>query len=125
MEGDLDNSNKQNTELADKRQRLERNAKDLEHEFEKLDGQNVQLQKTQDGLRGEIKNKNDNIRYAEQQLADQKKHILGLEADIQDLKRAQDKIRYDSQNVQKNQDNEYAKNLDAQAKLDNLGRLIE
>ena len=76
-------------------------------------------------MRSEIKNKNDNIRYAEQQLADQKKHILGLEADIQDLKRAQDKLRYDTQTVQKNQENEYAKNLDAQDKLDKLVRLIE
>ena len=72
----------------------------------------------------EIKNKNDNIRYAEQQLTDQKKHILALEADLQDLKRTQEKIRYDTQTVQKNQESEYARNLDAQAKLDNLERLI-
>ena len=92
--------------------------------MDKLDGQNTQLQKTQDGLRAEIKNKNDNIRYAEQQLTDQKKHIVSLEADIQDLKRAQEKIRFDSNTVQKNQENEYNKNLEAQAKLDNLERLI-
>mmetsp|Transcript_39528 Transcript_39528/g.45983 ORF Transcript_39528/g.45983 Transcript_39528/m.45983 type:complete len:389 (+) Transcript_39528:51-1217(+) len=124
LEGDLNNSNVQGNELADKKQRLEKTIKDLEFDLDKIDGQNAQLQKTQDGLRIEIKNKNDNLRYAEQQLTDQKKHILGLEADLQDLKRAQEKLRYDAQTVQKNQENEYAKNLDAQAKLDNLGRLI-
>lgn len=97
----------------------------MEYDLEKLDGQNAQLQKTQDGLRIEIKNKNDNIRYAEQQLTDQKKHIMGLEADIQDLKRLQEKLRYDTQTVQKNQENENAKNSDAQAKLEKLGQLIE
>lgn len=97
----------------------------MEYDLDKLDGQNAQLQKTQDGLRIEIKNKNDNIRYAEQQLTDQKKHIMGLEADIQDLKRLQEKLRYDTQTVQKNQENENAKNSDAQAKLEKLGQLIE
>ena len=92
--------------------------------MDKLDGQNAQLQKTQDNLRIEIKNKNDNIRYAEQQHTDQKKHILSLEADIQDLKRQQEKIRFDNQTVQKNQENEHQKNLEAQSKLDNLERLI-
>ena len=93
--------------------------------MDKLDGQNAQLQKTQDNLRTEIKGKNDNIRYAEQQLSDQKKHIISLEADIQDLKRQQEKIRLDTQTTQKNQENEYNKNLEAQAKLSNLERLIE
>jgi len=49
-----------------------------------------------------LKNKNEAIRFAEQALNDNKKHILALEADIKDLNRANDKLKSEIQVAQKN-----------------------
>jgi len=46
-------------------------------------------------------------------LNENKKHILALEADIKDLNRANDKLKAEIQTAQKNQSNEFSKNLEA------------
>jgi len=62
---------------------------------------------------------------AEQQLNENKKHIAGLEGDIKDLHRANDKLKAEIQNAQKNQSNEFAKNLEAQNLINKLEDTIK
>jgi chromosome segregation ATPase len=123
--GQLEDLNNEANELADKRNKLEKYLKDLEYDRNRLEKQQIDYTKQQDQLRLDIKNKNDSIRFADQSLNDNKKHLMALESDANDLRRMNDKAKQEIQNAQRNQSNEFSKNMDAQNTANKLEDTIK
>lgn len=107
-------------QLNERRNKNERLIKELEAERDKVERINQDLHKQADTLRVEIRNKNDAIRYAENVLGENRKQIIALEADLNDLKRINEKTKNDIASTQKNQQAEYNKNQEAVQKINNL-----
>jgi len=103
---------------------LERNIKDLENEVSRLEKVQIAMTKEQENLRLEIFNKNDNIRFAEQTLNDNRKTILHLEGDISELKKINARTRDEIAQHSKNQQNEFGKNLEATNRVNKLDDTI-
>ncbi len=112
-------------QLNERRNKNERLIKELEAERDKVERINQDLHKQADTLRVEIRNKNDAIRYAENVLGENRKQIIALEADLNDLKRINEKTKNDIANTQKNQQAEYNKNQEAVSKINNLESNIQ
>lgn len=82
------------------------------------------MNKQADNARLEIRNKNEAIKYSENLLADSRKTIITLEADLNDLKRLNEKFRNDIITTQKNQQTEFSKNLEVTSHINRLESLI-
>lgn len=112
-------------EATEKKNKLERLIRELEYENEKLEKTNEELQRNQDGLKLEIRNKVDATKYNEQLYSENRKQIIALEADLNDLRRINEKTKNEISSSQKNQQAEYAKNLEAQSRVNKLESLIK
>lgn len=97
----------------------------MEYENEKLEKNNEELQRQQDGLRLEIRNKVDSTKYNEQLYSENRKQIIALEADLNDLRRINEKIKNEIATNQKNEQVEHTKNLEAQSRVNKLDALIK
>ena len=121
---EIDDTNQRIAELTERKNKYERIIKELELERDKLERQNDGNNKQHESLKNEIRQKNEAIKYAESVLADNKRHIISLEADLNDLKRINDKIRNDIIVTQKAQQSEYNKNVEASNAINKLEDLI-
>jgi len=97
----------------------------LEYENERLEKTNEEFQRQQDGLRLEIRNKVDSTKYNEQLYSENRKQIIALEADLNDLRRVNEKIKNEIAVNQKNEQVEHTKNLEAQSRINKLEALIK
>jgi len=122
---ELEETNHQIGEATEKRNKFERLIRELEYENERLEKTNEDLQKQQDGLRLEIRNKVDSTKYNEQLYSENRKQIIALEADLNDLRRVNEKIKNEIATNQKNEQVEHTKNLEAQSRINKLDSLIK
>lgn len=99
--------------------------RELEGERDKTERIHEDLHKQADALRAEIRNRTDSIRYADNVLADNRKQIIALEADLNDLRRIHEKTKNDIASAQKNQQTEFQKNLEATSKINQLEAAIK
>ena len=97
----------------------------MEYENERLEKTNEEFQRQQDGLRLEIRNKVDSTKYNEQLYSENRKQIIALEADLNDLRRVNEKIKNEIAVNQKNEQVEHTKNLEAQSRINKLEALIK
>jgi len=117
--------NKTVDELTLRRIRFEKLLKELENDVARLDRTQNSLNKEQDQLRIEIYNKNDNIRFAENTLQENKKTIVHLEGDVSELKRVNERTRNEILQHTKNQQGEFGKNVEASNKQAVLEQVID
>ena len=113
-------SNNTAFDLSSKKLRLEKYLKDIESERSRLAKQQSEFSKQQDQLKNEIKNQNESIRITEGFSNENKRTILNLEPNLNDLKRIKEQIKQEIQILQKNQSNEFNKGLEAQNQIDEL-----
>ena len=98
--------------------------KELEADRDKVERINEDLHRQADALRIEIRNKTEAIRQADNVLADNRKQIIALEADMNDLRRIHEKTKSDIANAQKSQQAEFQKNLETTSKISQLEEAI-
>lgn len=122
---ELEETNHQIGEATERRNKFERLIRELEYENERLEKTNEDLQRQQDGLRLEIRNKVDNTKYNEQLYSENRKQIIALEADLNDLRRVNEKTKNEIATHQKNQQSEHTKNLEAQSRINKIEALIK
>jgi len=122
---ELEETNHQIGEATEKRNKFERLIRELEYENERLEKTNEEFQRQQDGLRLEIRNKVDSTKYNEQLYSENRKQIIALEADLNDLRRVNEKIKNEIAVNQKNEQVEHTKNLEAQSRINKLEALIK
>jgi len=122
---ELEDFNHQIAEATEKRNKFERLIRELEYEGERLEKSNEELQRNQDSLRLEIRSKVDATKYNEQVYSENRKQIIALEADLNDLRRVIEKSKNEIAVNQKNQQSEYSKNLEAQSRINKLEALIK
>lgn len=122
---ELEETNHQIGEATERRNKFERLIRELEYENERLEKTNEDLQRQQDGLRLEIRNKVDNTKYNEQLYSENRKQIIALEADLNDLRRINEKTKNEIATHNKNQQVEQSKNLEAQSRINKLDALIK
>jgi len=121
---EYDELNHRIAELNERRNKNDRLIKELEIERDKVERRNHELTKQSENLRADIRNRNEAIRYSENVLADNRKQIIALEADLNDLKRILDKTKNDIQNSTRAQQSEYSKNVEAAQKINQYEGLI-
>jgi chromosome segregation ATPase len=122
---ELEETNHQIGEATERRNKFERLIRELEYENERLEKTNEDFQRQQDGLRLEIRNKVDNTKYNEQLYSENRKQIIALEADLNDLRRINEKTKNEIATHQKNQQVEQSKNLESQSRINKLDALIK
>jgi len=122
---ELEETNHQIGEATERRNKFERLIRELEYENERLEKSNEELQRQQDGLRLEIRNRVDSTKYNEQLYSENRKQIIALEADLNDLRRVNEKTKNEIVSHQKNQQTEHTKNLEAQSRLNKLESSIK
>jgi chromosome segregation ATPase len=121
---EIDDLSQKAAELTERKNKYERLIRELEIEREKQNRSDQSLNKQADNVRLEIRNKNEAIKYSENLLADCRKTIISLEADLNDLKRLNEKFRNDIVNTQKSQQSEFSKNLEITSHINRLEGLI-
>jgi len=122
---ELDELNHRIAEATERRNKFERLIRELEYENERLEKNNQELQRNQDALRLENRSKLDATKYNEQLYSENRKQIIALEADLNDLRRMNEKTKAEISVNQKNQQAEYGKNLEAQSRINKLEALIK
>jgi len=122
---ELEDNTLQTGEATEKRNKLERLIKELEYETERLEKNNEELQRTQDGLRLNIRNRTEATKHNEQIHAENRRQIIAREADLNDLRRVNDKFKNEINTNQKNQQADYSKNLEAQSRINKLESFIK
>ena len=120
----IDDASQNNAELNERRIKYERIIRELEIERDRNERTHDGLLKNADSLRNEIRNKTEAIKYSENSLAECRKSIIELEADLNDMRRINEKIRNDIISHQKNQQVEFNKNVDLNAQVNRLEALI-
>lgn len=104
-------------QLMNKNADYDKQVKDLELKNNRWENENGQLQKKIEGLIIEIQEKNDNIKYFNEQLGASKKDNENLEDAIRTLEAQNEKNRNESMYHQKNYQNESLKSNDLGKKL--------
>jgi len=110
--------------MNERRTKYERLIRELEIEKDKQERSNDGHQKQSDNLRMEIRNKNEGIKYSESMLGDNRKTIISLEADANDLKRINEKTRAETIGTQKSQQHEFSKNLEVTSHINRCDAAI-
>ena len=122
---ELEDNSLQIGEATEKRNKLERLIKELEYETERLEKNNEEFQRTQDGLRLNIRSRTEAIKHSEQIHAENRRQIIASEADLNDLRRINDKFKSEISSNQKNQQADYSKNLETQSRINKLEAFIK
>jgi len=122
---ELEDNTLQTGEATEKRNKLERLIKELEYETERLERNNEELQRAQDGLRLNIRSRTEATKHNEQLYAENRKQIIAREADLNDLRRVNDKLKTEINTNQKSQQADYSKNLEAQSRINKLESFIK
>jgi predicted RNase H-like nuclease (RuvC/YqgF family) len=93
---------------------------EIDTDKENIEKQNGQVQASIDQLAVELRNREDNLRTSDAHVGEAQRNIQGLESEIQDLERANEKLRNELTFQQRNHQSEVTKNLELNARINTL-----
>jgi len=116
----LDHSNADADELNYRNNELDKIIRELEFEKNRLDKHGISLNSQIDSLTAELINREGVLKDLDLQCADSQRTIIGLENEIKDLERLNEKARNELLLQQRGHQGEVTRNLELNAKLNSL-----
>jgi chromosome segregation ATPase len=107
-------------ELVYRNNELEKVIREIDNDKENIEKQNNQVQASIDQLAVELRNRDENLRVSDAHVGEAQRNIQGLENEIQDLERANEKLRNELTFQQRNHQSEVTRNLELNAKINTL-----